>query len=78
MPPAISQCNSGCLLLLREEGRNGGREGRAAAGEVTGGADCHQPPGAEVILSSHSPSRPLYPCNPVSQPEDTELTDYVD
>lgn len=78
MPPAISQCNSECLLLLREESRSGRREGRAAAGEVTGAVDCHQPPGAEVIFSSQSRSRPLYPCNPVSQPEGSALADYVD
>lgn len=52
--------------------------GQAAAGEGTGGTDCHHPPGAEVIFSSRSGSRHLHPCNPVSRPEDSKSTDYVD
>lgn len=52
--------------------------GQAAAGEGAGGTGCLQPPGAEVIFSSRSGSRPLHACNPVSRPEDSELTDYVD
>lgn len=56
----------------------GGRAGQVAAGEATGGSDCHQPPRAEVIFSSRSCSCLLQSCNSVSWPKDSELADYVD
>lgn len=72
-PPPISQSNSQCLVLLQA-----GRRAGSSWGQSTGGTHCLQPPSAEVIFSSQSGSRTLHPCNPVSRPKDSKLTDYVD